>query len=76
MHCNELYLIVLFDPHHPLSYFPFCYRYILFLFLLTREAVTSSQAVVHTILSYDDSELPLWHDPILGNDVPVRNVIE
>jgi len=38
--------------------------------------MTSSQAVVHTILSDNNPEVSLWHDPILSDDVPVRNVVK
>jgi len=38
--------------------------------------MTSHQAVVHGVLSDDNSKLSLWHDPILGDNVPVGDIIE
>jgi hypothetical protein len=38
--------------------------------------MTSGQAVVHAILADDNPEVSLWHDPILGDDVPVRNIVQ
>jgi len=38
--------------------------------------MASGQAVVHTVFADDDPEFSLWHDPILGDDIPVRNIVK
>lgn len=37
--------------------------------------MTRGQAIIHTVLPNHDAELSLWYDPLLTNDIPVRDVI-
>jgi hypothetical protein len=82
MHRNELYFIISFFsdlPCYPsFVYFSFAMATLISFHStsLARETMTSGQAVVHTILSNNDPEVSFWHDPILSDDIPVRNVVK